>query len=384
MIALKGMSWDHPRGFDPMVATAKEYSRRNPNVIIEWEKRPLQSFAAQPIEQMVYDYDLIVIDHPHVGEAVRKNLLFDFDSATEYQNELNNLSKSSVGLSHFSYTFIGKQYALAIDAAAPVSAFRPDYLQLEVIPKSFEEVIKLAETKKVIWPIKPVDAISNFNTIAANLGHPINQPNKYFIEKNIGIEILIMMKKLADQVPHQCLNMNPIQVLDYMSVNDDKIYCPILYGYSNYSRKGFSKHQIKFSNIPSFDNNLKENCKGSQIGGTGLAISVFSKNINYAADYAFWVASGDCQKNLYYVSGGQPAHIDAWKNEKNNIDSLSFFNGTLKTLEQAWLRPTYDGYMYFQDVAGTIINKYLATGNDINIVIDQLTLEFEKSFNVNK
>ena len=72
------------------------------------------------------------------------------------------------------------------------------------------------------------------------------------------------------------------------------------------------------------------------------------------------------------------------KNEKNNIDSLSFFNGTLKTLEQAWLRPTYDGYMYFQDVAGTIINKYLATGNDINIVIDQLTLEFEKSFNVNK
>ena len=37
MIALKGMSWDHPRGFDPMVATAKEYSRRNPNVIIEWD-----------------------------------------------------------------------------------------------------------------------------------------------------------------------------------------------------------------------------------------------------------------------------------------------------------------------------------------------------------
>ena len=92
MIALKGMSWDHPRGFDPMVATAKEYSRRNPNVIIEWEKRPLQAFAAQPIEQMVYDYDLIVIDHPHVGEAVRKNLLFDFDSVVEYQTELKNLS----------------------------------------------------------------------------------------------------------------------------------------------------------------------------------------------------------------------------------------------------------------------------------------------------
>ena len=40
--------------------------------------------------------------------------------------------------------------------------------------------------------------------------------------------------------------------------------------------------------------------------------------------------------------------------------------------------------MYFQDVGGAIINKYLATGNDQNIVIDQLTEEFTKSFNVNK
>ena len=56
---------------------------------------------------------------------------------------------------------------------------------------------------------------------------------------------------------------------------------------------------------------------------------------------------------------------------------------TLKTLEYAWLRPTYDGYMYFQDVGGTIINRYLDSGNNPNIVIDQLTEEFEKSFNVN-
>ena len=112
--------------------------------------------------------------------------------------------------------------------------------------------------------------------------------------------------------------------------------------------------------------------------------SAFTKNMNYALDYAFWVASGNCQKNLYYVSGGQPAHIEAWKSKKNNLDSLNFFEGTLKTLEQAWLRPRYDGYMYFQDVGGAIINKYLATGNDQNIVIDQLTEEFTKSFNVNK
>ena len=77
MITLKGMTWDHARGFDPMVATSKEYSKKNQNVKIEWDKRPLQAFADRPIELMAYDYDLIVIDHPHVGEASSKGLLLE-------------------------------------------------------------------------------------------------------------------------------------------------------------------------------------------------------------------------------------------------------------------------------------------------------------------
>ena len=51
------------------------------------------------------------------------------------------------------------------------------------------DVVKNAKLFGLTTKIKPVDAISNFNTIAANLGHPINQLNKYFIEKNIGIVI---------------------------------------------------------------------------------------------------------------------------------------------------------------------------------------------------
>ena len=192
-----------------------------------------------------------------------------------------------------------------------------------------------------------------------------------------------MMKKLAELTPKYCLKMNPIDVLDYMSVNNDKIYCPILYSYSNYSRKGFRKHRIQFSNMPSFDDNNKANIKGSQIGGTGLAISKFSKYIDQVLDYSFWVISKECQSNLYYFSGGQPGRIDAWKNRKVNDDSLNFFEGTLQTLEQSWLRPRYNGYMFFQDIGGTIVNRYLDTGNDPGIVIDQLTEEFEKSFNVN-
>ena len=382
MITLKGMTWDHARGYDPMIATSKEYSKKNSDIEILWDKRSLQAFADRPIELMVHDYDFIVIDHPHVGEASTKKLLYNFSLAKNYSNQLEELSKRSVGMSHASYNFNNGQYALAIDAATPVAAYRPDLL--DNIPSNINDVILLAEKNKVLWPLNPVFCITYFNSIAANWGMPINTPEKHFIDKKIGIEILILMKKLTKLLPQECLKMDPIQTLDFMSENNDKIYSPMLYGYVNYSREGFRKNRIKFDDMPSFDTSSKINCKGSQIGGTGLAISAFSKNIDLALDYAFWVASKDCQSSLFYFSGGQPGHLDAWKNNQINEDSLNFFLSTLKTMEKGWVRPRYNGYMYFQDVAGSIINDFLNSDDKEEIIIDKLINEFEKSFDVNK
>jgi len=377
---INGIAWDHPRGFDPMVATAKEFANRYPEVEIVWDKRPLQAFADRPIENMAFEYDLMVIDHPHVGEASRKNLLLELDSFNEFKDKIDILSKNSVGLSYQSYHFNNHQYALAIDAAAPVAAYKIG--ALDELPFTFEQVLSLAEKSLVIWPAKPVDAISCFNTIAANIGHAINSTEHEFIDRGIGITILKMMKKLSSLVPKDCLEMNPINALDYMSSNNDKVYCPLLYGYSNYSRKNFRDGLIKFTNIPSFDENIN-NCKGAQIGGTGLAISKKTKNIEIALEYVFWVASEECQKDSYYYSGGQPAHIKAWKDENINNDCNNFFINTLETLENSWLRPRFDGYMYFQDIAGTIINDYLKNDKQADITIDKIIMEFEKSLNVN-
>ena len=382
MITLKGMTWDHARGYDPMIATSKEYSKKNSDIEILWDKRSLQAFADRPIELMAHDYDFIVIDHPHVGEASSKKLLYNFSLAKNYSNQLEELSKRSVGMSHASYNFNNGQYALAIDAATPVAAYRPDLL--DNIPSNIDDVILLAEKNKVLWPLNPVFCITYFNSIAANWGMPINTPEKHFIDKKIGIDILILMKKLTKLLPQECLKMDPIQTLDFMSENNDKIYSPMLYGYVNYSREGFRKNRIKFDDMPSFDTSSKINCKGSQIGGTGLAISAFSKNIDLALDYAFWVASKDCQSSLFYFSGGQPGHLDAWKNNQINEDSLNFFLSTLKTMEKGWVRPRYNGYMYFQDVAGSIINDFLNGDGKEEIIIDKLINEFEKSFDVNK
>ena len=381
MIHLKGIAWDHPRGFDPMVETAKIYQKKNPEVEIKWDKRPLQAFADRPIEEMAFDYDLMVIDHPHVGEASRKKLIYELNNNEKYNDELSLLEKNSVGLSHQSYNFNNNQYALAIDAAAPVSAYRKDLI--EHTPHTFEETIKLAEKSKVIWPIKPVDSISCFNSIAANLNNPINSHPEKFIDQNLAIEILKMMKHLSKLVPKDCLFMNPINVLDKMSESDDFYFCPQLYGYSNYSRLGFRKSVINFGNMISFDEN-KNNCKGSQIGGTGLAISKNTQHLDIALEYTFWVASESCQINQFYYSGGQPGHLKAWQNSNINEDCENFFINTLDTLQNSWLRPRYDGYMYFQDIGGTIINNFLKDEISLEQTFNSLLDEFERSFSVNK
>ena len=163
MIQLKGMTWDHSRGYDPMIATSEFFSKKHNNKIqIKWDKRSLQAFADRPIDLMVDEYDLMVIDYPHVGEVSAKGLLQKFD-VDEYQSELNLLKEQSVGLSHQSYNIDGHQWALAIDAATQVCCFRKDLISS--LPQSWNKLSNLAKQNKVLWPLKPVHAISSFYSI---------------------------------------------------------------------------------------------------------------------------------------------------------------------------------------------------------------------------
>src|SRR5213075_1562947 len=109
------MTWNHPRGIDPLVAHAKAY-RTSHDVEISWDARPLEDFEAYPLDQLAEQYDLIVIDHPHVGMAASRRCLLQLEVPPVDQ---------TVGHSCQSYYFDGRQWALAIDAAAQISCRRP-------------------------------------------------------------------------------------------------------------------------------------------------------------------------------------------------------------------------------------------------------------------
>ena len=377
MITLKGMTWDHSRGFDPMLATSKKFQETHNNAVtIQWDKRPLQAFADRPIEDMTDDYDMIVIDYPHVGEVASKGLLQNLD-LPKYSSHIEQLKKQSVGKSHESYYINNKQWALAIDAASQTACYREDLIPS--YPSNWNALLDLAKNNRVLWPLKPVHAISSFYSVYNNITTELIPDQKKFIDKNFGVETLTMMKAVSKELITDCLTMDPIQTAELMTETNDFFYCPYIYGFSNYSRKNYRKYILKYIDVINLSG---KGPAGTHLGGTGIAVSNVSKNKDLAIEYAFWIASAECQKSLFYESGGQPGNSVAWEDDKINEETNNFFRGTRKTLDLAWVRPRHNGYMKFQDESGNLINEYLQLEIKAESICEKLIDMYNESIEI--
>ena len=376
-IVLKGITWNHSRGFVPMTATAQRFSELNPGVEITWEKRSLQQFADLSIEQLAQRYDLLVIDHPWAGFAARTRTILPFDEylSAEY---LADQANNTVGQSYESYNFHNQQWALAIDAATPVASSRPDLLQqhgLE-LPTTYDELLSLAQKGLVACPLIPIDSLMTFYTYCCSLGEDPCQQDDVVVSEQTGVKALQMYRQLAQLVDPSCFDLNPIKVYEMMTLTDDIAYCPFAYGYSNYSRNGYARKLLHFHDMITLDGttNLR-----STLGGTGLAVSASCQHVDVAMRYAEFVASPACQQGLFTDNGGQPGHLSAWTSDEVNGKTHNYFSNTLPALQRAFLRPRYYGSMYFQDHAGDVVRNYLMNGGDEVQVLQEMNELFKKS-----
>lgn len=352
MTILRGITWDHPRGYDCLVGAAAEYQRAHPDTRIEWTARSLQAFADGPLEAMAADYDLLVIDHPHIPHAHELRLLLPLE-LTGRGDELEALAAETIGESHASYAHGGHQYGLAIDAAAQVAVYRPDLIG--TAPHAWDEVFALAVTGRVLWAAKPVDAISSLMTLAANLGSPVAARAGEFLDRSTGLAAMQLMHRLAEAVPPWCLDANPIEIAEALSGGDEWAYSPLAFGYTNYSRAAYRPHRIAYVDMPRGPGGVAGSC----LGGAGIAVSARTLHVDEAVTHAFWLASPDVQCGVYYASGGQPGYASAWDDDAVNADCLDFFRATRATLDQSWLRPRYAGWLEVFEEVGVLVNRAL-------------------------
>ncbi|WOO42700.1 ABC transporter substrate-binding protein [Rubellicoccus peritrichatus] len=369
-IQLKGITWDHSRGFTSVVATGQRFHELNPHIDIHWQKRSLQEFADKPLAALAEDYDLLVIDHPWAGFASTSGILADLNALLP-ADFLVDQAANSVGHSHASYQFNGGQWALAIDAATPVSAYRADILEKAgvTLPGTYDELITLAEKGLVCCPSIPLDVYGNFLNLLTAAGETIFSNEEEIVQREAGVVALERLRKFTNLIPKKFFDINPIGALEIMSQSDEFAYCPYTYGYTNYSRPGYARHLLKFGDVVGM---TADKPGMTMLGGTGLAISARCKHLDVASAYAQFTASSDVQQGIFFDAGGQPGHRAAWLNPKLNTACSDFFVDTLPTLDRAFVRPRYAGYLDFQDHAGDPIHAYLREGGDAGAVLDAL------------
>ena len=361
MVTLAGLTWDHPRGYAPLLAGVPEYEKQHPGVKIHWDRRTLREFGEAPIEQYVSRYDLIIVDHPFVGFAAAREVLVDLSPFISEAEKLR-FRQDSVGPSWQSYWYEDGLWAFPIDAATQVASHRADLLPKFSIPPptTLTAVIELGKQARksgqfVIVPACPTDAISLFFTLTANVGYPIAEAADPFVESSLAREVLGCLHELIAIAHPRSVDWNPIQVYDFMVSSEQAIYCPYGFGYSNYSRRALAV-KLKFIDAPAAGNC---GCAGTMLGGTGVAVSRASSHRDQALAYARWLVTPEHQCSTYFREGGQPASLAAWLNPEVNAASDDFFCGTLHTLQNAYVRPRFDGFVPFFEAAGIEINRCL-------------------------
>jgi multiple sugar transport system substrate-binding protein len=378
-MTLTGITWDHPRGYDPLIASSVLYERLF-GVKVKWEKRSLTNFGDQSLAGLADRFDLLIIDHPYAGIAFETNCLFPLNESLP-KEKINELKKQTAGPGFSSYHYKRKQWAIPVDAAMQCSAIRPDLLGDLKVPKNWAEVFELTDLLKkknlqVGMALCHTDSLCSFLTITAQLGSPVREGNEILVRRETGLQSLELMRRMRDNFHESSLNWNPIQLYDYMSTNDAIAYTPLAFCYTNYSRDGFRKNKLSYRNAPGIINAV--------LGGAGIAVSAKSKYLNEAAQYAAWICSAEIQSSVYVMEQGQPANIVAWKSDFANELTNNFFFNIFDTLANAFVRPRYSGWPEFQKHLGEVLHAYLKDDADPAKVLDHLQEAYRLSYKKTK
>jgi multiple sugar transport system substrate-binding protein len=356
-IILRGMTWEHRRAVDPLLATMPAFRTRHPDVDIQWSSRSLHGFEFASVEELAQEFDLIVLDHPFVGDIAASRCLEPLDALFD-----GELDAAFVGPSLETYRWAEHVWAMPVDAACQVAVSRPDLMRSlgRDAPETWNELFRLGDEARrkgmaLAIGLKGVHSLMTFFTLCANLGRPcaVHQSEPLF-DPGVARRALASLRELIGYCPREVLDWNSIALHDQMAARDDLAFCPAVYCYATYAERDV-RRPLRFHNLPGLD---KPTCRGSTVGGTGIGLSARCRHKSAALDYLRFVSEETIQRT-FAENHGQPARREAWTDSHINERFGRSYLNTLKTMEQCWIRPRYPGYLSFQAKGGELIEAHL-------------------------
>ncbi len=371
-IELRGMTWQHRRAIDPLLGTLEGFRARHPGIDIAWDARPLAGFEFTSVAELAERYDLIILDHPFAGDIAASRCLRPLDELVE-----GAADRAFVGPSLSSYRHDGHVWALPVDAATQVAVYRTDLLALldSEIPTSWDEMFALGKRARdrdqfLAVGLRGVHGLMTFFTLCANQGKPCSvEPDQPFMDRGAALDALAAMRRLLSYCPAQALDWNSIALHDAMVARDDLVYCPAVYCYATYAEAD-NRRPLAFANLPGL---VHSSPSGSTIGGAGIGVSARTMHGEAAIAYVRYLLDVAVQRE-FARHHGQPARIEAWRDQSLDRRFGGCFGNTLATMEQAWIRPRYAGYLRFQAAAGDLIEAHLRGAIGETALLDRLAI----------
>ena len=244
---------------------------------VVWERQSLADFEARPLRCVVDDYDLVVIDHPSLGEAVADECLLPLDQVVPTAR-LWELCQSAVGQSSQSHFFAGRQWAVPIDAATQVSVVRP------ISWRSGRQIgrprfVRPQPAKGPPLCLGGPHALLMLSSVCLALGEQPSTRPEDFVDHAVGLEALeIIRGTLVRSIP-QASMLNPIQLLESMANDNAVAYCPLVYAYLPYQLGQNATHVLEFFDAPS---GQASGLPASVLRGTGDGRSRSCSNLDGA------------------------------------------------------------------------------------------------------
>lgn len=346
----QGLTWDHPRGWRALETAAA----RDPGIII-WSRQPLEGFESHPIADLAARYDLIVLDHPHLGEAIAQNCLQPVEDWFP-PDDLSRIARETIGPAFASYAWGGRHWALPLDVATQVMARDPSLV--DAAPETWDDVERLSARRPVALSLAGPHAILTFLSLCVALDSPPGGPD--LVPDAVGVEALARMARLAATVPAGSDRLNPIGLLEALATGEGIALVPLVYGYVPYARTRPGRRQVAFTEAPCITPGGR---RGSVLGGTGIGLSRRCRPTPDLIRHLAWLMAAETQSGFIPDHEGQPSSRLAWASDAVNQAAGDFYAGTWKTTESAWVRPRFDGWIAFQTAASARLRAALADRN---------------------
>ncbi len=369
-IRLRGMTWEHRRAVDPLLHTLDGFRAVRPDVEVDWSSRPLHGFEFTPVAELAESYDLIILDHPFCGDIAASACLRPLDELVTA-----GLDGAFVGPSLASYRHDGHVWSLPVDAACQVAAGRADLLRSlgRPAPRSWPELLELGARARSrgLWlaiGLKGVHSLMTFFTLCANQGRPCAvERGQPLVDRAAAQAALAAIRALLDYCPPEALDWNSIALHDVMTARDDLVYCPAVYCYATYAEADM-RRPLRFFDLPGL---AGPDPRGSTIGGAGIGVSASCAAPEAALDYVGYLMAPATQR-AFALNHGQPAAASVWEDAEINARFGDCYESTRRTIEAAWIRPRYPGYLAFQAAGGTLIEQHLRGALSEAALLDRL------------